>query len=103
MSYLKWIKIHPEYPVNAQKHIEWFQQQIVDGNIGSEYDDYGIDVKQTLSKETNGQINLKVLTPEKINELREARQAGKEVNVQEEIAKQEQEYIRERIGKDEKK
>ena len=29
--------------------------------------------------------------PEKINELREARQSGKEVNVQEEIAKQEQE------------
>ena len=90
-SYMSWLKVHPEYPIKAQHHIEWFQQQIVDGNIGSEYDDYGIDVKQTLSKETNGQINLKVLTPEKINELREARQAGKEVNVQEEIAKQEQE------------
>ena len=90
-SYMQWLKVHPEYPIKAQHHIEWFQQQIVDGKIGAEYDDYGIDVKQTLSKETNGQINLKVLNPEKINELREAKMAGKEVNVSEEIAKQEAE------------
>ena len=90
-SYMQWLKVHPEYPIKAQHHIEWFQQQIVDGKIGSEYDDYGVDVKQTLSKETNGQINLKVLNPEKISELREARQAGEEINVSEEIARQEQE------------
>lgn len=90
-SYMDWLKVHPEYPIKAQHHIEWFQQQIVDGKIGSDYDDYGVDVKQTLSKETNGKINLKVLTPERIQELREARQAGEEINVSEEIAAQEAE------------
>ncbi len=87
-SYLQWLKVHPEYPLKAQDHIEWFQQQIVDGTIDKKYDDYGIDVKKTLSKETNGQIELKVLNPEKIRELREAKKSGKDVNVSEEIAKQ---------------
>ncbi len=87
-SYLQWLKVHPEYPLKAQDHIEWFQQQVVDGKIDSRYDDYGIDVKKTLSKETNGQIELKVLNPEKIKELREAKKAGQDVNVSEIIAEE---------------
>ena len=59
--------------------------------IDNRYDDYGVDVKATLSKESFGAIELKVLNPEKIKELREARKAGQEVNVSEEIAKQEAE------------
>lgn len=88
MSYAQWLKVHPEYPLKAQDHIEYFQQQIVDGKIPSDYDDYGIDVKKTLSKESNGIIELKVLNPEKIKELREAKKAGQEVSVKEEIAKE---------------
>lgn len=91
MSYAQWLKVHPEYPLKAQDHIEWFQQQVVDGKIDSRYDDYGVDVKATLSKESNGIIELKVLNPERIKELREARQAGQEVNVSEEIAKENEE------------
>ncbi len=88
MSYAQWLKVHPEYPLKAQDHIEYFQQQIVDGKIPADYDDYGIDVKKTLSKESNGIIELKVLNPEKIRELREAKKAGQNVSVKEEIEKE---------------
>lgn len=91
MSYLKWLKVHPEYPVNAQKHIEWFQQQIVEGKIDKKYDDYGTKIKQTLSKESNGRMELKVLDKEKIQELRNKARHGQYVNVSQEIEKQEQE------------
>ena len=91
MPYSKWLKVHPEYPVNVQKHIEWFQQQIVDGKINSEYDDYGTKVKDTLFKESGGEMVLKVLDKNKINELRERASKGEEINVHEEIKKQEQE------------
>jgi len=87
MSYSQWLKIHPEYPHKAQEHVEWFQQQIVDGNIDSKYDSWGVDVKKTLSKESNGIIELKVLNAEKIQELRDAKKAGKEVSVSQEIEK----------------
>lgn len=90
VSYMTWLKVHPEYPVNVQKHIEWFQQQTINGTIGSEYDDYGTKIKQTLSKESNGIMELKVLDKEKIQELREKAQNGEEVNVHEEIKKQEE-------------
>ena len=88
MSYSEWLKVHPEFPLKAQDHIEYFQQQVVDGKIPSDYDDYGVDVKKTLSKESNGIIELKVLNPEKIKALREAKQAGQEVSVKDEIAKE---------------
>ncbi len=89
MSYSEWLKIHPEFPLKAQDHIEWFQQQIVNGRIDSRYDDYGVDVKATLSKESNGIIELKVLNPEKIQQLREAKKANQEADVTTEIANQE--------------
>ena len=91
VSYMTWLKIHPEYPVNVQKHIEWFQQQQVEGKFGKEYDDYGVKIKQTLSKESNGVMELKVLDKVKIIELREKVQNGEEVSVHEEIKKQEEE------------
>ncbi len=90
VSYMTWLKIHPEYPVNVQKHIEWFQQQQVEGKFGKEYDDYGVNIKKTLSKESNGVMELKVLDKEKIVELRERVNNGEEVNVHEEIKKQEE-------------
>ena len=41
-----------------------------------------------MSKESDGRMELKVLNPEKIKELREARQAGQEVDVKAELAKE---------------
>ena len=91
MSYLKWLEVHPEYPVNAQKHIEWFQQQIVDGKIDNKYDDYGTKIKATLSKESDGRMELKVLDKQKIQELRNRARHGEIVDVSKEIEKQEKE------------
>ena len=90
MPYSEWLKIHPEYPINAQKHIEYFQQQQIDGIIPEEYDTYPVEVKATLSNESNGRMKLRVLKPQKIAELREAKQKGKEINVHEEIEKSEE-------------
>jgi len=89
MPYAEWLKIHPEYPINAQKHIEYFQQQQIEGAIPAEYDTYPVEVRETLSQESNGRMQLKVLNPQKIAELREAHKRGKEVNVHDEIEKQE--------------
>ena len=87
MSYIEWLKVHPEFPQKAQIHVEWFQQQLVDGKIDSKYDSWGTDIKKTLSKESNGMIELRVLNSEKIKELREAKKAGQNVNVGDEIEK----------------
>ena len=87
ISYTEWLKIHPEFPDKAQIHVEWFQQQLVDGKIDSRYDSWGTDIKKTLSKESNGLIELKVLNSEKIRELREAKKAGQKVIVSDEIKK----------------
>lgn len=83
MSYAQWLKVHPEYPIKVQTHIEYVEQKIVDGEIPPEYDSYPMDINETLTKESNGVMTLKVLNPEKIKELREMKQAGKEVNVSE--------------------
>lgn len=91
MPYSKWLRVHPEYPVNAQKHIEWFQQKIVEGDIDKKYDNYGIKVKETLSNESNGRMELKVLSKDKIQELRNKNRNGQYVNVSQEIEKQEEE------------
>lgn len=88
MSYAEWLKVHPEYPMNAQKHIEYFQQKMIDGEIDSRYDSYPVEVRETLSKESNGRMVLKVLNPEKIAELREAKASGQEVDIHEELAKE---------------
>lgn len=96
MSYSQWMKVHPEFPLKAQDHIEYIQQKIVDGRIPADYDDYGIDVKSTLSKESHGIIELKVLNPEKIKEMREAKKAGKEADVAAEISEKNNEKTEEK-------
>ena len=83
MSYAQWLKVHPEYPIKVQEHIEYVEQKIVDGEIPPEYDSYPVEINQTLTKESNGMMKLKVLNPEKIQELREMKAQGQEVNVSE--------------------
>ena len=83
MSYAQWLKVHPEYPIKVQSHIEYVEQKIVDGEIPASYDSYPVDINKTLTKESNGVMTLKVLNPETIKELRERKQAGEDVNVSE--------------------
>ena len=59
---------------------------MIDGEIDSRYDSYPVEVRETLSKESNGRMVLKVLNPEKIAELREAKASGQEVDIHEELA-----------------
>lgn len=81
MSYAQWLKVHPEYPIKVQGHIEYITQKIVDGEIPSSYDSYPVDIKKTLSNESKGAMKLKVLNPETIKNLREQKSAGKNADV----------------------
>ncbi len=81
MSYAEWLKVHPEYPRMVQKHIEHVEGLIVDGKLPKNYDIYPSDIKKTLSKESNGVMELTVLSADKLRELRDAKKAGKEVDI----------------------
>ena len=54
---------------------------IVDGKLPKNYDIYPSDIKKTLSKESNGVMELTVLSADKLRELRDAKKAGKEVDI----------------------
>ena len=81
MSYSEWLKVHPEYPRMVQEHIEHVEMRIVNGDVPSNYDIYPTDIKKTLSKESEGRMELVVLSADKLRELREAKKAGKEVDI----------------------
>lgn len=81
MSYSEWLKVHPEYPRMVQIHIEHVEERIVNGDLPKNYDIYPADIKKTLSKESNGAMELVVLSADKLRELREAKKAGKEVDI----------------------
>lgn len=81
MSYAEWLKVHPEYPRMVQKHIEHVEGLIVDGKLPDNYDIYPTDIKKTLSKESDGVMELTVLSADKLRELREAKEAGQEVDI----------------------
>ena len=73
MSYAEWLKVHPEYPRKAQEHIEHVQARLINGDIGNDYYDYPVDVRGSLSKESGGRMVLKVLNPDTIENMRNAR------------------------------
>ena len=73
MSYAEWLKVHPEYPRKAQEHIEHVQARLINGEIGKDYNDYPVDVRGSLSKESGGRMVLKVLNPDTIENMRKAR------------------------------
>ena len=87
MPYEDWLKIHPEYPIKAQEHLNWFQQKLIDGEIDESYNDWPKDMEKALGQESNGLMQLKVLDAEKIQELRELKASGVEVNILDELAK----------------
>lgn len=73
MSYAEWLKVHPEYPRKAQDHIEHVQARLLNGELNSKYNDYPVDVRGSLSKESGGRMVLKVLNPSTIEKMREAK------------------------------
>lgn len=91
MPYAEWFKIHPEFKRNAQGYIEHVEGRIVNGELPTTYDSYPVDIKETLTKESEGQIILKVLDKAKLVELREMKKAGQEINIHEETQKAEEE------------
>lgn len=93
MSYTEWLKVHPEFPRKVQEHIEHVEMRIIDGDVPKNYDCYPTDIKKTLTKESNGIMTLTVLSADKIRDLREAKQAGQEIDIKQETeqAKKEEE------------
>ena len=87
LPYVDWIKVHPEFTRNPQTYIEHVEKRIVNGELPPVYDSYPIDVKETLTNESQGHIKLTVLNKEKIQELKEAKKNGQDVNISEETAK----------------
>lgn len=95
MSYLEWFKVHPEFKRNAQVYIEHVEGRIVNGELPTTYDSYPVDIKETLTNESEGHITLKVLDKAKLIELREAKKHGQEVDIHAETAKAEKEEEKE--------
>lgn len=90
MSYAEWLKVHPEYPRKAQEHIEHVQARLINGEIGQEYNDYPVDVRGSLSKESGGRMVLKVLNPETIENMRKNKGLNGKVTVEDVKAAYEQ-------------
>jgi len=70
MDYADWLKVHPEYPRKAQEHIEHVQARLINGEISRSYTDYPVNVRESLSNESNGRMVLKVLNPSTIEAMR---------------------------------
>ncbi|MBR1908134.1 hypothetical protein IJ818_04275 [bacterium] len=66
-----WMTNYPNMPESAQKNIDFVTDKIVSGELGDKYDDYPVDLQKALEKQTNGQIKLRVLTPEEIEAKRQ--------------------------------
>lgn len=90
MSYAEWLKVHPEYPRKAQEHVEHVQARLINGELGKNYNDWPVDVRASLSKESGGRMNLKVLNPETIERMRNERGKSGKVTVEDVKAAYEQ-------------
>lgn len=73
MSYDEWMKKYPNMPDNIQVNADAVTEEIIKGKIGGNYDDYPIDLKDAIEKETNGKVILTVKNPEEIDKAREER------------------------------
>lgn len=73
MSYDEWMKRYPNMPDNIQVHADAVTEEIIKGKIGGNYDDYPVDLKDAVSRETGGKVVLTVKNPEEIDKAREER------------------------------
>ncbi len=87
MSYLEWLKVHPEFKRNPQTYIEHVEQRIVNGELPLTYDSYPVDINETLTNESEGHIRMVVLDKDKLQELREMKKHGQEVDIHAETEK----------------
>ena len=67
-------------PRSVQRNIDEVTERIINGNLGSRYDDYPLDLQQAIDRETDGVIKLKVKNPEEIDKAREERGIPKPVD-----------------------
>ena len=72
-----WMTNYPNMPESAQENIDYVTEKIIDGELGSNYDDYPVDLQKALDKQTKGEIKLTVLNPEEVKTAREAKQQEK--------------------------
>lgn len=77
MSYGDWMRRYPNMPDNIQVNINAVTEEIIKGKIGGNYDDYPVDLKTAIAKETSGKVQLKVKNPEEIDAIRDARGLAK--------------------------
>lgn len=73
MSYDEWMKRYPNMPDNIQVNADAVTEEIINGKIGGNYDDYPVDLKDAIERETNGKVILTVKNPEEIDKAREER------------------------------
>ena len=69
----EWIENFPNMPRSVQRNIDEVTERIISGNLGDNYDDYPLDIKATMERETGGIIKLNVKNPEEIDKVREER------------------------------
>lgn len=68
-----WEENYPNMPRSAQRNIDKVTEEIINNKIGGNYEDWAVDVKKALFKETEGKISVKVLNPEEIKKARAER------------------------------
>ncbi len=73
MSYDEWMKRYPNMPDNIQVNADAVTEEIIKGKIGGNYDDYPVDLKDAIERETGGKVILTVKNPEEIDKAREER------------------------------
>lgn len=73
MSYDEWMKRYPNMPDNIQVNADAVTEEIIKGKIGGNYDDYPVDLKDAIERETDGKVVLTVKNPEEIDKAREER------------------------------
>lgn len=73
MSYEEWMKRYPNMPDNIQVNADAVTEEIIKGKIGGNYDDYPVDMKAAVEKETEGRVVITVKNPEEIDKAREER------------------------------
>jgi len=73
MSYDEWMKRYPNMPDNIQVNADAVTEEIIKGKIGGNYDDYPVDLKDAIERETGGKVVLTVKNPEEIDKAREER------------------------------
>lgn len=69
MSYDEWMKRYPNMPDNIQVNADAVTEEIIKGKIGGNYDDYPVDLKDAIERETGGKVVLTVKIQKKSTKL----------------------------------